>query len=89
MTAPQAAVLPFCPFCFCKRTQCPKEKRENGSQPMLMDQTLNPNLTKSQCLAAPYQCGNVKHRRDTNTFLVPVLQCSKLCGRVSTSDKTK
>lgn len=36
--------------------------KDNGLQSMLIDQTANLNLTKSQYLAVPYQWGNVKHR---------------------------
>lgn len=47
MTAPQATTFPpFISSIFVRYVSAPKEKKENGSQSMLMDEPPNPKVTK-------------------------------------------
>lgn len=57
--------------------------------PVSMDQTLALNLTKKSVLICTLW-GNAKHSKHISSWLLVLTSlCSKLCGRISTSDKTK
>lgn len=74
-------------FAFLRELRAPRKTKDNG--PVSMDQTLALNLTKKSELICPLW-GNAKHSKHISSWVLVLMPlCSKLCRRISTSDKTK
>ena len=68
MTALQAMIFAFCLFYFFLReVSALKEKKNNGSQSMLMDQTPSPNLTKKSILSRTLSVWKCQAEEETPT----------------------